>query len=44
MVYETWVVDECGYEVCRVSDLSADELNEMMDNHPEWTTRTLCLD
>ena len=45
-MYESWIVDECGYEVCRVRDIERDglSLEEVLENHPEWSVRCICTD
>lgn len=39
IMYETWVVDECGTLLFRASEMDNMELMEYLDNHPEHSTR-----
>lgn len=41
LVFETWVVDECGDAVVKCSNLTDDELDDILEEHPEYSIRTL---
>lgn len=41
MEYRTAIVDECDCVMYWCSDLSGEEINEIIDNHPEWWIRTI---
>jgi hypothetical protein len=40
-MYNRVIVDECGEIMEYVSDLTGAEVNEILDEHPEW--RIICL-
>lgn len=37
--YRTAIVDECGSVVCWCDDLTKNEVNKILANHPEWHIR-----
>lgn len=41
MKYRTAIVDECDCVMYWCSDLSGEEINEILDNHPEWWIRAI---
>lgn len=41
MEYRTAIVDECDCVMYWCSDLSGEEINEILDNHPEWWIRAI---
>lgn len=41
MEYRTAIVDECDCVMYWCSDLSGEEINEILDNHPEWRIREI---
>ena len=43
LVYETWVVDECGDAVMKCADYPDEVIEEYLEEHPEYSIRTLPL-
>lgn len=41
LVYESWVVDECGDALLKCSDYSDEEIDEYLDEHPEYSIKAL---
>lgn len=41
MSYSRVIVDECGEIMEYVSDLTGAEVNEILDEHPEWQIKCL---
>lgn len=41
MEYRTAIIDECGDIVAWVSDIGNMRAMELLDEHPEWTTRCI---
>ena len=41
VIYESWVVDECGDTVMKCEWLTDSELDEYLDEHPEYTVKSL---
>lgn len=41
LVYESWIVDECGDAIMKCCDMTDDEIHDLLDNHPEWSVRCL---
>lgn len=35
-MYERWIVDELGYEVCKVGNMTEEEIYAILDQHPEY--------
>ena len=40
LVYETWVVDECGDAVLKCADYSDTEIDDYLNEHPEYRIET----
>ena len=41
MIYSRVIVDECGEIMEYVSDLTGAEINEILEEHPEWQITTV---
>lgn len=41
MEYRSAIVDECGDVVMWCDEMSQDEIQEILDQHPEWRERCI---
>lgn len=41
LIYETWIVDELDDAIIKCSNLTDEEIDEILDEHPEYSIRTL---
>ena len=41
MEYETYGVDECNYPVKKYSDCSEEEIQNILDSHPEYSIKCI---
>jgi hypothetical protein len=41
MIYSRVIVDECGEIMEYVSDLTGAEMNEILEEHPEWKLKIM---
>lgn len=41
MIYSKVIVDECGDIMEYVSDLTGDEMTEILESHPEWKLKIM---
>lgn len=40
-VYESWIVDECMERIKLCEDMTEQEINDYLDEHPEYSIRCL---
>lgn len=43
-MYRRVIVNECGEIMVYVSDLTVTEVNEILEEHPEWQTACLLIE